>query len=207
MAMALDPNEAFELAIQLTTIPDCPRTEMAVDALGMDLIKLCRNSEEAQWVVQEARWNWEKWKGTAGLRALLQEKHEPACLPLERQVIDLGPKPVVTCAVCHDFGWFYGGASGHQFCVCAAGRQAQAEMPDMIDKLNAKHFRSIQKITRAERKPVTEEDLERAFQARQDRSEEMIAAARATLADPEASKNRKEIAREILRGCGVEEAS
>lgn len=203
--MSVEKQLAHKLAGQLTTIPDCPRTDIAIESLAGDLAEICRENTEAIWLVHEARQRWRRWRGTAGLIKLLERHRGTDVLLSERQPFpDMGPKPKVDCNVCEDFGHVYRNKR-YEYCTCAAGAKLRTTMPDFVEKLNRKGVRKLEPIP-ITRKRITEADLERAFRERQDRTEQMIAEARATLQNPEAPKDRKEMAREILRGFGVSEA-
>jgi hypothetical protein len=52
------------------------------------------------------------------------------------------------------------------------------------------------------RKPITEDDFLKLQAEREDRTQQMIESARATLENPDSTKDAREIAREILRGFG-----
>lgn len=207
--MAVSFKQAHLLAEELTTIPDCPRSEGAVEAIAKDLFRLCRNDDEAQMAVDAAREQWTAWKGTAGLIEVLQSmRRGPESLPPERRVIDLGPKPVVNCAACQDWGYIWRGGR-NEWCSCAEGVRMQNESSDFLEKLNTKHVKGPQMLqamqASPERRPITEADLEQAYLQRKKDAEGMIARAKAVLADETRSSNEKELARETLRTLGVEE--
>lgn len=211
--MPISPELAHKLAGYLTTIPDCPRSDEAIDVLARDLLKHCVDENEAKWVVDEAREHWPKWKGTVGLIDLLETKRHPPALRPERHVQPrleelYGPKPPTECDVCNDTGYVWRDGR-NEWCACSAGASLSREFPDLVEKLNKRQIPSpFRKEPTPIRKVITEADIQEAFEKRQDRSEEMIREARATLQpDSGASKDQIEIAREILRGFGAEEAS
>jgi hypothetical protein len=188
------------LAERLSTVPDCPRSEGAIEALAEDLIELCDDEGEATQLVARAR-RWEKWRGTRGLIDLL-ETMRPA-LPAGNQAIDYGPKPVPDCAACQDWGHFTRNGRD-EWCTCTAAEELRLAHPDWIDQMNRTGAATLlhNPVPIDRKKPLTEEDLEQACEQRRNRTDELIQNARATLDDPHASKDRKEMAREILRGCG-----
>lgn len=205
--MAVDPQFAYNLAEQLTTIPDCPRSEASTKTLAMDLIRLCRDDREAHNLVNAMRDEWITWKGTAGLIEVLQGlRRGPGAVPLERRVVDLGPKPVVNCAACQDWGYVWR-AGVNVYCSCAQGARLEAEDPGLLDTLNRKgSFKGMPALQAVPApRPITEADLEQAFLQRKKDTEGMITRARAVLADETRSSNEKELARETLRMLGAEE--
>lgn len=205
--MAVSFKHAHMLAEEITTIPDSPRAAGAVEAIAKDLFRLCRDDDEAQKLVDTAREQWITWKGTAGLIEVLQGmRRGPGAVPLERRVIDLGPKPVVNCAACQDWGYVWR-AGVNVYCSCAQGARLEAEDPGLLDTLNRKgSFKGMPALQAVPApRPITEADLEQAFLQRQKDTEGMISRAKAVLADDARSSNEKELARETLRMFGVEE--
>lgn len=203
--MACDPELAFELARTLWSVPDFPRTKEVTEAIALDLHELCADDDEARWIVAAAR-KWEKWAGTAGLIRLLKDKRIPslASVPLERRVIDLGPKPPVNCAACQDWGYTWR-AGRNEYCSCAEGVRMQAEASGLLEVFNKKNIRGPQALQAAVvRRPVSEADLEAAFLESKKHKDETIARQKAVLEDESASKEEKEIAREMLRTLGEE---
>jgi hypothetical protein len=189
---------AYRLAVELTLIPECPQSQTAIEKLARDMIRLCSDDAEAEQIVREASDRWDRWRGTRGLIELLESKRPNP--PPSNQAIDYGPRPKPDCAICADFGHFSSPDGKVSWCDCPVGRETRERMPDLAELLTRKQIRPLHQAPAAPvRKPITQEDLDRAFSERQDRTEELIADARAALADPEASRDRKEIAREILR--------
>lgn len=140
----LDPRLAYELAQRLTTISECPRFDNAIEALADDLRELCRDRTEAEWLVHEARHNWDAWKGTAGLVELLNAKRRTAP---ERQVFEgFGPRPVVDCETCQDFGTVWTGLK-HEWCQCRSAAILKASNPTMVDSFNQRKIGNILKNT------------------------------------------------------------
>jgi len=203
--VAVDPAVMFSLAEELTTIPDCPRSEAAVKAVAKDLFRYCQSNDEAIDLVRKAREDWASWKGTAGLIEILQSmRRGPESVPLERRTIDLGPKPAVNCAACQDWGYIFRDGR-NQYCACAMGVQMEAD--GLLDSLKMRkmNMRSLQSVPAP--RPVTEADLEAAFKQRQKDNESMIARMKAVIEDPAASKEEKEMAREYLEGMDTGQAS
>lgn len=201
--MACDPELAFELARTLWSVPDFPRTKEVTEAIALDLHEMCADDDEARWIVSAAR-KWERWAGTAGLVRLLKDKRIPFLAP-ERRVIDLGPKPVINCAACQDWGYTWRGGR-NEYCSCAEGVRMQTEATGFLEKLNQAHAKgplALQAV--APRRPISEADLEQAFLERQKETDTMIARAKAVLADEARSGDEKELARETLRTLGAEE--
>jgi hypothetical protein len=199
-AVPVNEKEAYKLAVRLTTIPDCPRVDQAIEALAEDIEKLCTDDDEARWLVDRAR-EWPKWMGKAGLIELMKEKR-PALAP-ERRIIDLGPKPPVNCAACQDWGHLFRNGQ-RAYCSCAAGVQLQADQPDFLEKMRLSKLTDMRALqTSAPRRPITEGDLQKAFAERQNRTDEMIDRAEKALAAEESTADQKEMAREILRGASA----
>ena len=203
--MAVNPKSAYLLADALITIPDCPRSESAIENLARDLMRLCKNDDEAQILVDEARDQWPTWKGTAGLIEILRDlRRKPEQVPLERRTIDLGPKPPVNCAACQDWGYIWR-AGRNEYCTCAEGVRMQAEASGLLEVLNKAHAKGPQALQNAPvRRPVSESDLEQAFLESKKHKDATIARQKAVLEDESASKEEKEIARETLRLLGEE---
>jgi hypothetical protein len=188
-----DDRWYYKLAQQLTTIPECPRSDEAIEALARDLEQISGNFREAERIVRDAREKWDRWKGTRGLIELL-EALRPAPL-LANQAIDYGPRPAVNCQICGDWGYFSAGGEV-EWCRCPAALETRERMPGLTDAMNRKKVKPPHESRDA--KPVNGEDLESAIRERPDRAGRMIAQERAALEDPDASPARKEIAREIL---------
>lgn len=204
--MAVSFKQARLLAEELTTIPDCPRAELALDAIAKDLFRLCRNDDEAQNLVDAARDQWISWRGTVGLMEILQgmRPRDPGSIPLERRTIDLGPKPPVNCAACQDWGYIWR-AGRNEYCSCAEGVRMQHEQAGFLEMLNRAHAKGPQALQAVPaRRPVSEADLEQAFLESKKHKDETIARQKAVLEDEAATKEEKEIARETLRLLGEE---
>jgi hypothetical protein len=182
--------------MRLTTIPDCPRADDAIEALAEDIERLCADDDEARWLVDRAR-EWPKWMGKAGLIELMKEKR-PALAP-ERRTIDLGPKPPVNCALCQDWGHVFRNGQ-RTYCSCAAGVQLEADQPDFVEKMHLRKLTDMRALQASSpRRPITEADLHKAFEERMDRTDEMIERAEKVLTSADSSADQKEIAREVLR--------
>jgi len=195
--MAIDIGTAYTLAYRLTLIPECPQAVEAVEALADTLRGLCPDEKTARALVTQACTRWERWKGPHGLLELVQAAR-PAPAP-SNQAVDLGPKPAIDCAACGDWGYFSDGGEV-RWCTCEAGRDTREHTPGLVESLNRKKIKPPHEA--AARAPITQADIDQAFDERQDRTGEMIAEQRAVLDDPAASADRKEIAREILRSFG-----
>lgn len=194
--MAIDEDLSFRLAFELTLIPECPRSDPAVESLSDMLREIFQDESEARAIVSEACARWDRWRGTRGLIELI-EARKPA-LPPANQAVNLGPKPVIECAQCGDWGYFSRTDGTVEWCNCAAGRDTREQFPDLVDKLKRKGIEPPHEAPAVMRAPITQADIDRAFQERRDRTEEMITEQRAILDDPSSSADRKEIAREIL---------
>lgn len=81
----------------------------------------------------------------------------------------------------------------------------QAEASGLLEVFNKKNIRGPQALQAAVvRRPVSEADLEAAFLESKKHKDETIARQKAVLEDESASKEEKEIAREMLRTLGEE---
>lgn len=69
--MPVNKETAVKLVHRLWTIPDCPRNPECVDILADDLIELCLDDEEAEWLVYAAQIYWSHWRGKHGMESLL----------------------------------------------------------------------------------------------------------------------------------------
>jgi hypothetical protein len=201
----MPPDDFFEsLARSLWAVPECPRNAESVTAVAHALQRMCSHEEEAVWLVDQAQ-DWEAWKGIGGLKRLLNEKRYAPSVPLERRVIDLGPKPPVNCAQCQDWGYLWR-TGKNEYCSCAEGVRVQTDASGLLEVFNKKNIKGPQALQAAVvRRPVSEADLEAAFLDRQKWTEESITRAKAKFAAADATKEEKELARETLKTFGVEE--
>jgi hypothetical protein len=204
----LTKARAAELAEELTTIPECPRSDSVIEALTKDLLRICKNEEEAAWLVEEARDTWEKWRGTAGLISLLAQRREQAVESVGR------------CDICT--GMHVVKRNGTYFwCTCKGAvedqrRRRERGEEDLVAELNRdasdptpipEIHQAMQKLAMPgphkprpmDEKPKTEEELDLDFDRRQARAAATIDLSEAILADPSTSKEQKEIARMNLR--------
>lgn len=204
-----------KLGEKLSTIPGCPRTHGAVEALGEDLAEICNDWDEAEWLVRESRSRWEDWKGRRGLLVLLDNRRRPE-LPPANIAQELGPKPEVTCRLCDDWGHLEitDGATGqsHQdWCKCPIGEHLKKTFPGFMKMLNRKTGfrmildRRVDTVAVKERGRITEADIKQAYSERQNGLDSLIFQERCVLENFDASPERKEIARQTLRALGVAE--
>lgn len=154
-------KEANKLAEHLTTIPECPRGELAIEALADDLLEICQDRAEMRWLVHEARARWERWQGTKGLRELVRSRTPEPDPP--NQFMQYEPSPV-DCSACNDFGFFTRNRKS-QFCDCSQGEALRERFPDFVEKLNSKGITKPIMPTR-ERRHITEEELSREIERR-----------------------------------------
>ena len=199
--MPVSEGVAYKLAIQLALIPECPQGDRSLEILAEELERLCADDDEAGAIVTQARDSWERWRGPRGLIELIHERRTPP-LPPANQAIDLGPKPAVDCARCGDWGYFSTPDGTVVWCDCDAGKETRERMPGLVDSLKRKQVKPLHEPAAIARPPITQADIDQAFEQRQDRTEEMIREQRAILDDPSSSADRKEIARAILAGFG-----
>jgi len=124
----------FETALLMTqallTIGERPYWPPgAINAVAEDLVRWCQGAiidrlawspeAQAQWLITEAREQWDEWKGTRALHALFLAKFRPGNKPLEHRVFRGRVDP--TCSVCGDTGFQIvevSGVSAARQCVC-----------------------------------------------------------------------------------------
>ena len=140
MALAdLDLEVAMKLATQLTTIFDCPRSAIAIEAMAQDLVRWCRGwigqnnvwppEAQARWLVREAREKWtEKWLGTGALKQLLDARF-PSATVAGNAAQPLGEKPPLLCEHCNDTG-IIRVRGRHQYCDCDLGAGVRIDAGD-----------------------------------------------------------------------------
>jgi len=140
MALAdLDLEVAMKLATQLTTIYDCPRSAIAIEAMAQDLVRWCRGwignnnvwppEAQARWLVREAREQWtEKWLGTGALKQLLEARFPPSTRP-GNAAQPLGEKPPTECSDCNDTG-IIRVRGRHEYCDCDLGARIRTDAGD-----------------------------------------------------------------------------
>lgn len=188
MALAdLDPALALVLATELTTIQDCPRSNVAINATAQDLIRWCRGwignnnvwppEAQARWLVREAREKWaEKWLGTGALKQLLDARFPPSNLA-GNAAQPLGEKPPIECSDCNDTGIIQV-RGRHQYCDCDLGARMRTDLGDnatrwlerMDGSLGARRRvpeprREPREIVPATNlKPITQADIDRAVE-------------------------------------------
>jgi hypothetical protein len=207
---------AMQFARSLSTIKDFPRYSEAIQATAEDLMDWCTGAiidgrvwgaeAQAYWLTTEARRKWLEWKGTAALESLFREKFKPNAKVLPGNAArELGPKPEPDCSTCKDIGWVET-AKGFAYCACEQGSLQQAELGERwLRMLNGARYPGASvEAKRHGRGPIyiqPEED----FREYQERTVELIAKQQEILADENATREQKEIAREVLRTYGVEE--
>jgi hypothetical protein len=144
MALAdLDLAVALKLATELTTIFDCPRSHIAIEAMAQDLVRWCHGwignnnvwppEAQARWLVREAREKWtEKWLGTGALKQLLDARFPPAIVA-GNAAQPLGEKPPLLCEHCNDTG-IIRVRGRHQYCDCDLGARIRTDAGDNATK-------------------------------------------------------------------------
>lgn len=157
MAIAeLDLEVALKLATQLTTIADCPRSAIAIEATAQDLIRWCRGwigqnnvwppEAQARWLVREARETWtEKWLGTGALKQLLDARFPSTSLP-GNAAQPLGEKPPIECRNCQDNGWLCV-RGRHQYCDCDLGTRMREDFGADAQKWLDRMDRTLQRAS------------------------------------------------------------
>ena len=191
-----------ELAAKFVLIPDFPRQDGAIDMLADTVVEISDTFDEAKWLAAEAL-KWEKWRGIAGLEELLNGRRKTAP---ERKVFHSAPPPAETlCPICQGFGHLWDEAS-KKTVLCSCPEESHPGAVGLVEAMNRKKVNGnlMQKLQGSpERRPITAEDVE--FAKRQNKTQQEIEEARATLANAYAAPDRKEIARETLKRYGATE--
>jgi len=127
MAATLDLDAAKLIAAQLKLIPGF-WDDVMITTCAADLVRWCHGAfidggmwtpeKQAEWVVTEARENWDKWLGTAAFRQLFRSKFV-APIPPGNAAVDYGPKPPIDCPKCNDSGFLQ---SPRRYCDCPMGQ-------------------------------------------------------------------------------------
>lgn len=183
------PRAARELAATLTTCGH-PLMAAAIDATALDIYNLCEGvlgpnglmvtpREQAIALVQAVRdWEagWPERGGTHRLREQFRsmfkrEELDPAYQP----GADLGPKPLIACALCTDRGTVRNNGKW-EYCACAAGAATQADCGDSwLALLNAPKYSAARKVLPEDSKPFRL--LEAEFQETQRKLQTLFGAA------------------------------
>lgn len=174
MAATLDFFIALRFAHSLKTILGAEyQSDAAINATAQDLVRWCAGAfidgamwtpeNQAEWLVMEARENWETWQGTYGLRKLFRSKFVPE-LPPSNAAVDYGPKPPIECAKCNDTGFI-----GKQFCDCSMGQQVKSIWGDIPPPFaQPRRPQTAQGVSALQPfRPITEEDLRAASEKHQ----------------------------------------
>lgn len=203
--MPISERLALELAVELGTIPDAPKTDEGQQAVARHLISLCENEEDARWVVDEAVFQWQNWKGPRRLAAMLYDRKHPELLPAN-SVKPMPPREDVRCEACGDWGHLDDPVTKLRvWCQCDMGKWQQSRHPGLVEALNRNnHMKSLLSRSKGTRKRISQEDIDQAFRHRQNGVETVIREARQALEDESASAERKEIAHETLKSLGAE---
>jgi hypothetical protein len=204
--MAINEKYALDLASELSTIVDAPRTDEGIKAVARHLVSICGNDQEARWLVDEALFKWERWKGPHRLAEMLYDKQHPE-LPPPNQARPMPPREETHCKLCEDWGHREDSATELRvWCECEMGRWQESRHPGLVEALNRHRNKKLANIlTMPPRQRVTQNDLDQAFRGRQNAVNSMVADARSVLADESSSPDRKEIARTTLKALGVVE--
>ncbi len=197
MADQLNFELALEFAESLTTI-DHPRSKAAIRATAEDLVYWCVGAfldgvpwsaeDQASWLVTEARHTWERWTSTADLRKLFRAKFpvktkpEPeALLPSVEDYVKrklLAPR----CPLCESEAPYceYGGHKAHAWFQAWDGQPVpNAEPKQPAPKMSF-------------------EEMSKRFGDTQAANEAALAKAKLTLNNPDATREEKELAGQIV---------
>jgi hypothetical protein len=162
----LDPEFAHRLAQRLKTIPECPQSNDAIEAMADDLRKHCADEAEAEWLVSYARDTWEKWRGTRGLLDALETRRPQ--LPASNQAIDYGPKPAVECERCND--WGHVTINGKlEFCACNSGDALRAALPAFCDRVPPRSADILRNPPPGNSRKITQADIDAAVRKNKER--------------------------------------
>lgn len=151
MADELNFDRALELARRLKTIPSFPWDDDNILATAQDLMRWCKGAfpggaawsadDQADWLVTEARENWEKWRSTAELHAMFKSRFAPQ--PKSgNAAIDFANEPCVC-------------GSGERFRVCCMGKSMPpidlAAVKTLSDPKAITHMRSADEQAQLDR--------------------------------------------------------
>jgi hypothetical protein len=192
---SLDPEKAYSIAGRLTTIPDFPRNEEAIEATAEDLIRWCRGSNEGErewspeaqaiWTVEKARESWNSWIGSAALKSIFDSKF----VILPTQPLNLGERPPIDCRRCGDTGVVQNATGRYEWCGCDQADRMRVELPDWLQFMNReKPKRTVKPLSPwpADLKPITQADIDAAvIESRRQRDEEITRLAKRELLDDE----------------------
>jgi hypothetical protein len=205
----------LEVAVKLAgslTVAGHPRNQAAINATAMQLIRLCNGclmngrswnaEQQAEELVRVVMTEWEEgWPergGSKRLQDLYRLKFIPEMLP-SNYAQPLGEKPPINCSKCNDFG--YAGELGKKvYCDCREGEYCSAKFGER----GLATFNGPRPRPRDEKNvsvPFTEVD--RRFRESQSLIQAQIQDAEATLRDPEATRERKEIAQMMIDAFAV----
>lgn len=207
MADELDFDIAMGLARRLKTIPGLTWDDDVVFAHQQLLMRWCKGAiidghsvwpaeAQAEWLVMTALETWTKWQGSAVLYQLFKSKFDPPLplLPPANAAQDLGEKPPIECFTCKDSG-IVGGPGEKRYCSCTMGRSLEGDT-----QLGEKWLALINSGGRQlKAKPVAPAIDEKTFQIAQMRRHAELQLAKATLENPAATTEQKEIAREVIK--------
>jgi hypothetical protein len=204
--VAINEKYALGLASELSTIVDAPKSDDGIKAVARHLVSICETDQEARWLVDEALFKWERWKGPHRLAEMLYNKQHPE-LPPSNQARPMPPREETHCQLCGDWGHRDDSATGLRiWCECEMGRWQQSRHPGLVEALNRpKNKKTANILTVPPPRRFTQSDLDKAFADRQNAVDKVVADARSVLADESSSPDRKEIARTTLRVLGVAE--
>jgi hypothetical protein len=182
MAIAdLDSTVANTLAAKFKTIVGFPWD--ALHATAEDLVRWCTGAvvdnrvwppeAQARRLVNEARETWEKWAGTAALKALFDAKFRNK-KPPANGFQDPGEEPPIECVNCTDTGIvrFRG---RHQYCDCDLGVRMHTDSGENGKKWLARMDKSFVASFRPEpvrRAKPSLQELETEYFASQARDEQ-----------------------------------
>jgi len=134
--MPINREMAFNLAGELTTIPETPRSEEAIRAIARHLESLCWNESEARWLVNEAQLKWESWRGPHRLAEMLYDRRNPE-IPPSNQYKPMPPPEAPTCKLCGDWGHLDDPKSKLRvWCKCEMGVWQAQRHPGLVEALN-----------------------------------------------------------------------
>ena len=70
-------DEAFQITGMLASLPYFPSEDIARAAIAKQVASMCRDLDQARWLMDRALQLWTKWEGPRELRALLCARHKP----------------------------------------------------------------------------------------------------------------------------------
>jgi hypothetical protein len=140
----LRPEKALYWADRLHAIKGARQSRPAVEGTAEDLIRWCQGAEidghyyppeeQVEWLVNEAREQWDDWQGPKALRALFCARFMPESRPELKRYEGYKPTPIA-CDHCHDTGALETGEGWVPCGYCEAGARVSPAYLDTLNRL------------------------------------------------------------------------